>query len=334
MIKKISLVGFRNFKNFDFEFSNGVNLITGPNGSGKTNILEAIAYISQGKSFRRASDKDLTNFDSNFFRISATIVKDGTSHEIIAGFDANLGSKYILIDDKQIDKIGNLFSLVPSLISTDRDQDIVDGPPSERRSILNRLISIIHREYLDLLIDYRKILENKNILLKEQKISEIKPWNEKQEQLALRITEYRLNFIEKIKKLFIEKSAYFLKGKKAELIFEPSYDGNIPLDSFISQELRLGFSIVGPHRDNIEFTIDGKPARIFASEGEKRLMILAFYFTFLELFKPDSIVLLDEPFSVLDERGCEVVLSSLKNQSFITAPQIVGNRPKGNVISL
>lgn len=334
MIKSISLLGFRNFKNSDFEFSEEVNLITGPNGSGKTNILEAIAYISQGKSFRRANDKDLTNFESNFFRISATVIKDGISHQITAGFDADLGTKYILVDDKQIERLGNLFSLVPSLISTDRDQDVIDGPPSERRSILNRLISIIYSEYLDLLIDYRKVLENKNILLKEQKISEVKPWSEKQEQLALKITEYRLNFIKKMKELFTEKSTYFLRGKRADLIFEPSYDGNVPIDSFISQELRFGFSIVGPHRDNIEFIIDGKPARIFASEGEKRLMVLAFYFTFLELFKPDSIVLLDEPFSVLDERGCEVVLSSLKNQSFITAPQITGNTPKGNLIRL
>ncbi|MGB9823615.1 MAG: DNA replication/repair protein RecF [Candidatus Hydrothermia bacterium] len=334
MIKRLSLTYFRNFKEAQFDFKEGVNLITGPNGSGKTNILEAIAYVSQGKSFRKASDRDLISFNHNFFRIHAITTKGDLTHEITAGFDGESGVKYILIDNKQIERISNLFSFLPTLISTDRDQEIVDGPPAERRNMINRLISIVHPEYIDLLIDYRKVLENKNILLKEQRISEIKPWNERQEQLSMRILNYRKTFIEQINPLFSEKSTYFLNGKKANLQFEPSYTGNTPIQNFLNDELRYGFSIVGPHRDNFEFIIDGKPARIFASEGEKRLMILSFYFAFLELYKPDSIIILDEPFSVLDKRGCQVVLSNLKNQAFITSPQPVDGVPVGNMIRL
>jgi DNA replication and repair protein RecF len=334
MIKRLSLTSFRNFNEAQFDFKEGPNLIIGPNGSGKTNIVEAIAYLSQGKSFRKASDKDLISFNHNFFRIHAVITKEDLTHEIAAGFDGDSGSKYILIDNKQIERISSLFSFLPTLISTDRDQEVVDGPPSERRNVINRLISIVHPEYIDLLLDYRKVLENKNTLLKEQRISEIQPWSERQEQLSIKILKYRKTFIEKINPLFVERSAYFLNGKKAKLQFEPSYTGNSPIQNFLNEELRYGFSIVGPHRDNLEFIIDEKPARIFASEGEKRLMILSFYFAFLELFQPDSIIILDEPFSVLDERSCQVVINSLKNQAFITSPQPVDGVPIENIIRL
>jgi DNA replication and repair protein RecF len=322
MIKEITLSSFRNFKSKKFDFDSGINLILGPNGSGKTNLLEAICYLSQAKSFRRVSDRDLVTWGENFFRIEATFEKDGLTHNIAVFYDSETGMKKIFINNKALDRVATLFSILPSLISSDRDQDIIDGPPRERRRVINRLISITNSEYMRLILDYTKVVENKNYLLRNRKAEELKPWNQKQEQLSREIIRYRKNFIEKIKDHFSATSQEFLRGKTADITYNPSVEEEASFDNFIKEELERGYSFHGPHRDLIEFLIDGKPAKIFASEGEKRLIILAFYFTFLNIFNPDSIVILDEPFSVLDKRGVELVLSRLRNQSFISAPYL------------
>jgi len=334
MLRTLTLSFFRNFQTLTLDFSDKINLLVGPNGSGKTNILEAIGYLSQGKSFRKASDRDLVNFQSNFFRIAGTVEKNGVKYEVVVLYDSTTGFKKILLNNKEVDRISTLFYLLPTLISTDRDQDIIDGPPAERRTLINRLISIVSQEYLQLLLGYKKVVENKNILLKEERISELEPWNENLEKLALRIVAFRRNFFEKVNPVFNEKSAEFLKGKKATIRYEPAFDGSKKLSDLLKVELQYGHSIFGPHRDIIEFLIDGKPAKIFASEGEKRLMILAFYFAFLELYKPESVVVLDEPFSVLDNRGTKVVTESLKNQTVISAPYKIEDLNGVNLISL
>lgn len=322
MLTEISLTSFRNFENQIFTFEKGLNLIIGPNGSGKTNILEAIGYISQAKSFRRAADKDIITWGKEFFRIEATVEKDGTKHNISISYELETASKKILVNNKPVEKTSILFSLFPSLISTDRDQDIIDGYPVERRNMINRLISIANPEYMNLMLDYRKVIENKNVLLREQKTKELKPWNQKQDDLSSRIVSYRREFIERMREPFGTLSKEFLNNKKADIYFSPSLDGSRSLDELIKEELEAGFSIYGPHRDSIDFLIDERPAKIFGSEGEKRLIILAFYFTFLDIYKPESMVILDEPFSVLDRRGTGIVLSHLLNQTFISAPFI------------
>uniref|UniRef100_A0A7C2K2Z0 DNA replication and repair protein RecF n=1 Tax=candidate division WOR-3 bacterium TaxID=2052148 RepID=A0A7C2K2Z0_UNCW3 len=320
MIKEISLLSYRNFRAHKFVFDSGINLILGPNGSGKTNLLEAIGYLSQAKSFRRVPDRNLIAWGETFFRIEAIFEKDGLNHNIAIFYDSETETKKISINNKVVERATILFSTLPSLISSDRDQDIIDGPPRERRRIINRLISITSSEYMRLIQDYSKVLENKNFLLRNKKVDEIKPWNQKQQQLSIEIVRHRKKFMEKIKDHFLTLSQEFLKGKKAQVTYVPSADEETSFDSFIKEELERGHSFHGPHRDSIEFLIEGKPAKIYASEGEKRLIILAFYFTFLNIYNPNSMVILDEPFSVLDKRGVELVLSHLNTQSFISAP--------------
>lgn len=320
MIKELSLWNFRNFSQSFFTFENGKNLVLGPNGSGKTNLLEAIGYISQGKSFRKTLDRDLILWGQNFFKIEAKVGKNGISYEIEVSYEKTTNEKKITVNKKLIERYSTLFSIFPSIISSDRDQDVIDGPPLERRKIINRLISIIHPNYLNLIFDYNKVLENKNALLKAKATHEISPWNQKQEQLTREISKLRRDFINEISEDFSQISCEFLNGRRASISYIPSLDEKDTINDFLSEELELGFSNHGVHRDNFEFFIEGKHARTFASEGEKRLTILSFYLAFLNHYKPDSLIILDEPFSVLDKRGIEVVLSHLRNQTFISAP--------------
>ncbi|HRD22675.1 MAG TPA: DNA replication and repair protein RecF [Candidatus Hydrothermia bacterium] len=336
MLVDISLTFFRNFHEKNFKFEDGLNFIIGPNGSGKTNILEAIGYLSQAKSFRKVADKDVISLGEKFFRIEGNIFRDELRHEIEVIYEQELGLKKIYLNKKQMERSSRLFSFLPSLISTDRDQEIIDGPPSERRNMINRLISIASPSYMNLLIDYKKVIENKNFLLREKKVAELGPWNGKQEELTKQIVRERASFIEKINIPYKNISKEFLNGKTSVVTYIPSMDGDMHLYRFIDEEMEIGYSIYGPHRDYFEFMIDDRPAKIFGSEGEKRLSILAFFFTFLTVYKPDSIVVLDEPFGVIDKRGMNVVLSYLiKNQTFISAPFLDNDfRTSYNVITL
>jgi len=325
MLKFLSLTFFRNFENRVFEFQGGLNIIIGKNGSGKTNLLESIAYLSYPRSFRGVLDSDLVMWGKDFFRIEG-LYQDDVEHTIDCFYSSNDRIKNIRVDEKKVDKLSRLFFFFPSLVSTDRDQDIVDGSPEKRRNLIDKLISLIDMHYYRTLIDYRKAIENKNVLLKEKRVEEIKSWNREIEKLSEYIITKRTEFLNGITGTFNLKSTVLLKGKKAEVRYFKKIDIKPGiLDSKLEEELEFGFSIYGPHRDRFEFYIQGRPAKAAASEAEKRMMLLSLYFAFMERFERDKekkpVLILDEPLSILDDDRIEALLGQLESQVFITSPR-------------
>lgn len=325
MLKSLSLTFFRNFENRAFEFQGGLNIIIGKNGSGKTNLLESIAYLSYPRSFRGVLDSDLVMWGRDFFRIEG-LYQDEVEHTVDCFYSSNDRTKSVRVDEKKVDKVSKLFFLFPSLVSTDRDQDIVDGSPEKRRNLIDKLISLIDMHYYRTLLDYRKAIENKNVLLKEKRVEEIKSWNREIEKLSEYILTKRTEFLHGITGTFNLKSTVLLKGKRAEIRYFKKIDIEPGvLDSKLEEELEFGFSIYGPHRDRFEFYIQGRPAKVAASEAEKRMMLLSLYFAFMEKFERDKekkpVLILDEPLSILDDERVEALLGQLESQVFITSPR-------------
>lgn len=320
-IAKLKLLNFRNFSKNEFTFSNGLNIIYGENGTGKTNLIEAIAYLSLPRSFRRAKDKDLVGWGGSFFMIEGEIIKYGVQHKIKV--QISLAGKSVTIDGKNITSYTELFKTFVVLIFSLKEHYWVDGPPQVRRRFVDWFISIKDPLYFENLLRYKKNLAHKNALLKNGiNISLTRIWNRKLEETGRYIIEKReeatslLNNIVKEENL-LEKGIPFIEYVPSIGLKEGV------LDSKIEEEKEKGFSLYGPHRDRIEFLLDGKPSQFAASEGEKRLLLLSFLLAIRKEIKnhlgEESVLCLDEPMSILSEKYIEILLNRLEGQVFITS---------------
>ncbi len=322
-ISRIFLHNFRNYERCTFEFESGINVIVGPNGIGKTNLLEGIAYLSMARSFRGVKDSELVRWGQRGFDLKGVVESSFTNHLLEVHYHD--GRKNFLIDGKKVDTFGDIFKFFVALVVTARDQGIVDGPPEERRRNLDYFGSYYDPAYYQLLMDYRKALKEKNALLKKNPpIEHVIPWNLKLLEIGEEIVSARerlLRMIENILNLKIRDLG--LEGT-VEFIYEPSIEGlkNYTKDLY-EEERRVGHSLSGPHRDRITLSYMGYPVNVSASEGQKRLILLGLILTEREILGDRMgevpVLILDEPMSVLGEDKISMVISSLNGQVFISS---------------
>ncbi len=330
-ISRIFLHNFRNYERCTFEFEPGINVIAGPNGIGKTNLLEGIAYLSIPKSFRGVKDSELVRWGQKGFDLKGVIESSYTSHLLEVHYHE--GRKNFLIDGKRVDTFADIFKVFVTLVVTARDQEIVDGPPEERRRNLDYFGSFYDPAYYQLLLDYRRALKEKNALLKKNPPMEhVVPWNLKLFELAEEIVAARERFLRMIENILNIKLAELGLEGKVEFSYEPSIEGlkNYTRELY-EEEKRAGHSLTGPHRDRISLNYMGYPVNVSASEGQKRLILLGLFLTEREILGDRigelPVLILDEPMSVLGEDKVSMVISSLSGQVFISSVrQIPGFR--------
>lgn len=326
-LKHLSLQNFRNYAKSQFKFSKNTTLIVGPNTAGKSNLIEAIFFVSSGKSFRVDQDEQLIKFEKQVARIKAKI-DDKDLEAIIAqkGVDGRFTpfKKYLVngVSKKKVDFVGNFFAVLfaPS------DLEIIIGSPSKRRDFIDNILNSTDREYRLALTFYEKGLRARNALLHRVQETGIK--NEKEfaywDNLLIvqgqKITKKREDFIE-----------YLTNSKKEIFDFEITYDKSIiskeRLLQYKEAEIGAGVTLVGPHRDNLEFIIYNSEVKTsielkdFGSRGQQRLTILQL--KILELLYVEQkigekpVLLLDDIFSELDEEHINLVLKhTLLHQGF------------------
>ncbi len=323
IVSRIYLHNFRNYVTSLFEFDAGINVILGPNGVGKTNLLEAISYLSIPKSFRGVKDTELIRWGENGFDIKGEIESGLTPHILEVHF--HNGVKNFMIDGKKIGTFSEIFRIFVSLVVTAKDQEIVDGPPEARRKNLDYFGSFYDPYYYQLLLAYRRTLKEKNSLLKKNPpIEQVVPWNMKLYELGVEIVNARERFIRMIENVMNVRIRELGVHDRIEFLYEPSIDGlkEYTVERF-EEERRNGFSLVGPHRDRITINYMGYPVQVSASEGQKRLILLALFLTERELIGDKigelPVLILDEPLSVLGEDKTSMLLAHLDGQVFISS---------------
>ena len=321
-ISQISLHHFRNYKEAQFSFNGHINVIQGENGVGKTNLLEAVAYLSLPRSVRGVRDSDLIQWGADFFRLEGHVESHRTPHTITVRY--RNGRKEIELDGKAVHAFSELFAHFIVITATGKDQAIVDGPPETRRRKIDWLLSVMDPVYFRRLLEYRKALVEKNLMLRKgAEDSVIRAWNRKLEELGRYLVESRSSVIPRISERLRPKVRDFLKTEEVALVYRPS-SSLLPgsLDRFMEKERELGFSLAGPHRDRIEFLVRGKPPLVSASEGEKRYLLLAFITVLSELISERQgeppVLALDEPKSILG-RGFEELVAHYPGQTLITS---------------
>ncbi|MCX8122584.1 MAG: DNA replication and repair protein RecF [Spirochaetes bacterium] len=338
-IHKLVLKTFRNYTNEAIIFSPGINVVSGDNGSGKTNILEAIYIASNIKSFRNCTDKDIVQWGKKEYYISVNVNNADISNiEVGASITEEQSEKKVKIDGKEIKKLSDFYGKFNIVAFFPDDTAIISGPPDVIRRYFDRLISNVDKEYIELLTSFKKILRNRNHLLKESSfkrdiIKQLDIWDSMYSDCASVLIVKRKQYIEQFNNYFNElyKELSGLNDN-LEVRYFSSLSNKDPLN--IKNELikrrdidmKVGTTTAGPHRDS--YVIYGRENLIFkyyTSTGQRRLasiaMRLAEVNVIYDVKKTKSVILLDDVLSELDDGRRKKLVHKLlegNNQIIIT----------------
>ena len=338
IIKKFSAENFRNVEKESISFLPGVNLLYGDNAQGKTNAIEAIYLFARGKSFRAKEDKELLKFNQEGFRISVEFNSKSGDESL----EYSLFGKERLRKKNgyKINKIKDMLGSFKAVLFSPDDLSLVKDSPEERRNFLNIAISQTYPSYIDIYSNYKKALDNRNHILKEASQgrfydeNELSSWSEYMAEYASYIYMMRRDYV---------KKAEFYSNKVIKEISDGKEDINLFYKSDIETELlgkeeikkeyikifseklerekNAGLTLSGPHRDDIEININGNSARIFASQGQQRSIVLSLKIAegeiIKELFGEYPVFLFDDVLSELDEKRKRYILTGKGEKQII-----------------
>lgn len=330
MIASVRLQNFRSYKDDSFEFDQAVNIVVGPNASGKTNLLESIMVSCLGGSYR-VKDADLVAFNAPWARIDAATEQGQRTTKLILG---PVGiKKEFIIQDKPIQRL-TLQKTIPAVLFEPNHLLLLTGQPEARREYVDNLIEQLVSGYAVLRRQYKRTLAQRNKLLKQGKSdtgAQIFAWNIRLSQLGGEMVAQRLRIVElmseDIERLYrqLSQSDATVKIGYSSGCDSTQYSSDMlhKLEQCLDRDLERGFTSYGPHRDDIEITLNGKPMQAAASRGETRTMLLALKILEVQHIEQarqqKPILLLDDVFSELDGARRRALTESLKGyQTFIT----------------
>jgi len=335
ILKNIRLINFRNYSDIIINFSPAINVITGDNGSGKTNILEAVSIISNLKSFRNINDNNIIKWNNDSYYVGGEI-SDSEYSKFRVGYSIqnNKPKKKIKIDGVEIKKVSDYYGKLITVSFIPNDINIINGTPDIRRRYFDSVISKIFPDYIDELNKYREICFSRNLLLKKINdnkgdIKLLEVWNKMFSEKALTIINKRKNFIKRYNEFFCKN---YLKISNEESSPEISYLSSLKsentedmlseINANIKIDLRRGNTVCGPHRDDYYIkNSNGIGFVNYASQGQRRTASISLKFSEAEIIKEikqkKCIILVDDIFSELDEKRRDGMMELLKNEGQI-----------------
>ena len=343
ILKELKLTNFRNYGSASIEWSDGVNMIRGDNAQGKTNLLEAIAFLSTFTSFRKNSAAELIKKNRDFFLIRSVFHALSTEHTMNVAYSLN--QKYrISLNGEEKKRVNKFIGFLNTVVFSPDDLMLMKGSPEERRRFLDREIIQTAPSTQMIFQRYQKTLKQRNALLKTDQVSSVEKLLDAYDlQLAecgALILIRRKELLEKLQPL-VRLSHRRITDGHEELAL--TYEGDLEFffkgkhrfeewqDAFYQQlkttrkiDFKRGFTTFGPHRDDIRFFINGDNIRHFGSQGQQRTASLALKIGELELMKGQRgeypLLLLDDVLSELDEKRKEALISVIngKIQTFVT----------------
>ncbi|WKZ25470.1 MAG: DNA replication and repair protein RecF [bacterium] len=334
MVNNIHLTNFRNFDKRTIEFGEGINVINAPNAQGKTNILEAIFFLSTGKSFKAKVESDAINYDYDIARIKGNdleIVLTRGLIDIGKPIKEKVAKKKLMVNGvpkRLIDFAGN----IKVTLFSPQDLDLVTGSPSLRRNFLDMVLSQSDREYRRAIGSYEKGVRQRNKLLwkiREEGLSRshLLFWNQLLIKNGNYITKRRLELIEFINSL-----------KKCHLEYDSSVISEGRLEQYKNEEVASATTLVGPHRDDFVFLQKKRDLASYGSRGQQRMQVLYLKIAELKYIEEKTsvkpILLLDDIFSELDHKHREIVMNSFNNHQVIITSADEHNLPNVNLSSI
>jgi DNA replication and repair protein RecF len=338
VIKRFKAENFRNIESCDVSFSDGVNLLYGNNAQGKTNAVEGIYIFARGKSFRASEDKELVKFGKEGFRIYIEYKdKNGENSLEYSFFGRERRRKK---NGYKLEKIKEMLGNFKAVLFYPDDLGLVKDSPEERRAFINVAISQCYGEYINYYANYKKALENRNCLLKMASKglyvdeNELISWSYYMAEYASYIYLMRKEYIEKLGK-YVKKIMEDISDGKEEVelfyksdIKEEKKERDLILQDYkriftaeIERERAVGNSLFGIHRDDIVININGKSARLYASQGQQRSIVLALKLGEGEVNRDICgeypVFLFDDVLSELDEKRKKYVIDGIGERQII-----------------
>lgn len=337
VLQELQLTNFRNYTKTLIQFNSGINILFGKNGQGKTNLLESIYYLALTKSFRTGNDRTLVRTNAEFFRIQGEFrTIQGRLWQSAIAYSPAQG-KRLVVNGEKIQKFSEYIGSLPVVILAPSDLEITQAGPARRRKFLDIMLSQSARLYLHHLVEYRRALKQRNLLLQAGNPDDrlLDSWDEALIGNGVVLMEKRLQAVraldEMVKlhyrelsgtddrvKMIYRSSVELNKEPSPEQIFREALRRNRTKDAV------LGVTTVGPHRDDLLFLINGKPLRSVGSQGEHKTFVIALKMAELEYLRKmhaeTPVLLFDDIFGELDEGRISNMIGSLASlgQVFVT----------------
>jgi len=328
-LKTLNLINYKNFKNQTFEFNSKVNCFVGSNGVGKTNILDAIYHLSFGKSYFNPIASQNIKHGEDFFVVDGRYSKDLKEEKIIVSLKKG-GKKVIKRNSKSYNRFSDHIGLLPLVIISPIDRDLITEGSDLRRKFIDGVISQNDKIYLDQIIRYNKILFQRNSLLKQFYLSRtfdhdtIEIYDEQLSKIGNLIFNKRKEFLELFTPIFFEKYSIISNNKeKVNLNYKSQLKNHRLQDLLISnieKDKVLQYTSVGIHKDDIEFLIGNYPIKKFGSQGQQKSFLIALKLAQYEVLKAKSgnspILLLDDIFDKLDSKRVKQIIKMVNDSNF------------------
>lgn len=326
LLEKITIADFRNIRLQELSFSPNLNCISGNNGEGKTNLLDAIYYLSMTKSAFSSSDRYNFRYGTSSFSICGTYrMQNSLKSRFSIQVDAS-GEKKVRRDDKQYGKVSAHIGVLPVVMVSPEDISLVSESGEERRRFVNSVLSQMDREYLSALQQYNRLLQQRNRMLKDASVDRdlLSVFDSRMQAYALPVYEARKKFVENIRPVV---SGYYgmLSGGSEQVDVRYRSDmekGGLQelLASSFEKDRLLKYTTCGIQRDDLEFTMDGWPIRKCGSQGQQKSFLVSLKFAQYEIMKRTCgfapMLLLDDVFDKLDMNRISNLLSMVSSSDF------------------
>ncbi|WP_411031533.1 DNA replication/repair protein RecF [Spongiimicrobium sp. 3-5] len=328
-LKNLSLINYKNFDSLKLTFDPKINCFVGSNGIGKTNILDAIYHLSFGKSYFNPVGSQNIKHGEDFFVIDGEFEKDGRQEKIVCSLKRGI-KKVIKRNGKTYERFSDHIGFLPLVIISPADRDLITEGSDARRKFVDSVISQSDKQYLQALINYNKVLMQRNSLLKYFAVNHtfnattLSVYNEQLDQYGSLVFKKREAFLKTFIPIF--KEQYTAISAAAEEV-SLTYDSKLlqtPLSELLTNSLEkdkaLQYTSVGIHKDDLSFEISGHPIKKFGSQGQQKSFLIALKLAQFNFIKKEAkttpILLLDDIFDKLDEHRVAQIVHLVDDESF------------------
>ncbi|WP_405398090.1 DNA replication/repair protein RecF [Maribacter sp. Asnod2-G09] len=329
LLRQLSLINYKNFESKELTFDAKINCIVGDNGIGKTNILDAIYHLSFGKSYFNPVSSQNIRHGSDFFVIDGTFEKEGREEKIVCSLKKN-NKKIIKRNGKAYDRFADHIGLLPLVIISPADRDLIIEGSDTRRKFIDGVISQSDKSYLQNLINYNKVVSQRNALLKYFAANRtfnkdnLAVYNEQMNTYGTEIFKKRTSFLEAFIPIFQEQYKS-ITGNTEDVSL--SYDSKLKDDDLLTllnknldKDRALQYTSVGVHKDDLSFEISNHPIKKFGSQGQQKSFLIALKFAQFHFMKSQSgttpILILDDIFDKLDEHRVSHIITLVNDENF------------------